>query len=304
MSPHDFYSAELARIPTHSYRTTAGGVATAWWNYGPKAGHIDIVMVHGFRGDHHGLEPFVAALGADLRIIIPDLPGFGDSGELSPRHGDSPRIDGYAQWLHDFLASIGADSDTVVLGHSFGSIVVSAAFALGLTQRRCVLVNPIAANALTGPRGILTRLAVWYYQISAALPERLGQGLLRNRAIVRIMSSTMAKTPDRQLRRWIHGQHDAFFSSFSSRDSVLFAFQASVQHDVSEFASSLPPGTLLIAAERDDITALPQQRALAESIPASTLCVVPQVGHLVHYEAPDVAAKAITTFLDETKPSS
>jgi len=254
-------------------------------------------MVHGFRGDHHGLEPFVAMLGESFRIVVPDLPGFGNSDELTPDAHDTAKIDGYARWLRDFLATVGADSSTTVLGHSFGSIVVAAAFAQGLKQNRCVLVNPIAANALAGPRGILTRLAVWYYKLSARLPERLGQSLLRNRAIVRVMSSTMAKTKDRDLRRWIHGQHDSYFSSFASRASVLHAFEASVQHDVSEFADSLPRGTLLIVAERDDITALPEQRSLASRISNSRLEVVPQVGHLVHYEAPEFAAAFISTYV-------
>ena len=301
MSPRDFYATQLRRIPAHASRTRADGVATAFWNYGQKTGPIDIVMVHGFRGDHHGLEPFVAMLGESFRIVIPDLPGFGDSEELTTNTDDSARIDGYARWLREFLDTVGADSSTTVLGHSFGSIVVAAAFAQGLTQKRCVLVNPIAANALSGPRGLLTRLAVWYYKVSAWLPERLGHSLLRNRAIVRVMSSTMAKTKDRDLRRWIHGQHDAYFSSFASRDSVLNAFQASVAHDVTEFVDSLPRGTLLIVAERDDITALPEQRTLATRIPHSQLVIVPGVGHLVHYEAPEIAAAAISSYIGSAK---
>lgn len=303
MSHVDFFADELARIPVHGLRTIIEGVPTAWWNYGPRAGPIGLVMIHGFRGDHHGLEPFVAKLGDARRIVVPDLPGFGDSGVSTLNESNLTLIDGYAQWLQDFLTAVGADKNTVILGHSFGSIVVAASFARGLNQDGCILVNPIAANALTGPRGILTRLAVWYYKTSAALPERLGQRLLRNRAIVRIMSATMAKTSDRQLRRWIHGQHDSYFSSFASRESVLRAFQASVAHDVSEFSSTLPEGTLLIAADRDDITTVPRQRELAEKIPGSTLEIIPNVGHLVHYEAPAQAAQAIRRYLEERDQS-
>ena len=297
MPAQDFYASELAAIPTHAHRDSAGGVLTAWWNYGPTTGPIDLVLVHGFRGDHHGLEPFVAKLGPRLRIVVPDVPGFGDSNALAPAQSGESRIRGYAQWLQAFLRTVGADSSTTILGHSFGSIVVAAAFHEGLPQSTCVLVNPIAANALQGPRGLMTRLAVLYYRASTALPERAGHALLRNRAIVRIMSETMTKTKDRELRRWIHGQHDSYFSSFASRDSVLEAFQASVAHDVSEFAATLPAGTLLIVAERDDITALPKQRELAARIPNSQLEVVPGVGHLVHYEAPEFAATKIAEYL-------
>jgi pimeloyl-ACP methyl ester carboxylesterase len=297
MPGKDFYARELDAIPTHAHRESVGGIGTAWWNYGPTTGPIDLVLVHGFRGDHHGLEPFVAKLGRHLRIVIPDLPGFGDTDALEPAPVGESRIRPYALWLREFLHSVGADKRTTVLGHSFGSIVVSAAFHEGLAQDRCILVNPIATNALRGPRGIMTRLAVLYYQASAMLPERAGQALLRNRAIVRIMSATMAKTRDRDLRRWIHGQHDSYFSSFTTRDSVLEAFKASVEHDVSEFASTLPPHTMLIVADRDDITALPKQRELAARLTKARLEVVPNVGHLVHYEAPEFAALVIADFL-------
>ena len=57
----------------------------------------------------------------------------------------------------------------------------------------------------------MTRLAVLYYRAAAALPERAGFALLRNGAIVRVMSVTMAKTRSKSLRRWIHDQHDRYF---------------------------------------------------------------------------------------------
>ena len=160
-----------------------------------------------------------------------------------------------------------------------------------------ILVNPIAANALTGPRAVMTKLAVGYYKISAWLPERWGYALLRNKAIVRVMSVTMAKTKDKNLRRWIHGQHDQYFSVFDGRRAVLEAFQTSVRNDVSQFASSLTGPVLMIVADRDDITSLPRQRELAAQLENATLHVIDGVGHLVHYEAAVEAATAMRSFL-------
>ena len=54
---------------------------------------------------------------------------------------------------------------------------------------------------------------------------------------------------------------------------------------------------LLVAAELDDIGSLEGQRRLAALIPSSTLAILPGVGHLVHYEKPDEAARLITDFL-------
>jgi pimeloyl-ACP methyl ester carboxylesterase len=288
------YAAKLASIPSTESRVSVDGVDTAYWNYGPITGPVALVMIHGFRGDHHGLEPFVAELGADMRIVVPDLPGFGLSSDLVA----SGRIDDYANWLTAFCAAVSATPSTVVLGHSFGSIVVAAALASGLEVERAILVNPIAANALQGPRGILTKLAVFYYKLAAALPEKMGFALLKNSAIVRIMSIAMAKTKDPDLRAWIHDQHDQFFSHFTSRRGVLLAFETSVSSDVSSYADAIHQRILMIVAELDDITALPEQRMLATRLENAKLEVISGVGHLVHYEAPGLASRYIRSFVE------
>lgn len=291
------YDEMLARIPTRTGTVSVLGSTTTYWDYGDPASATTILMVHGFRGDHHGLEPVVAQL-SGVRIISPDLPGFGES---EPLHGIRHDIAGYGRWLREFVSAVAPTGRLVILGHSFGSVVVAAAVAGGLHADVVVLVNPIAAPALSGPRGILTRLAVFYYWAAARLPERLGFALLRNRLIVRVMSVTMTKTNSRELRRWIHNQHDRYFSAFSDRRVVLEAFTASVSTDVSEFARNIPQRTLLIAAEKDDITPVAAQHRLQALFPDATLRVIPDVGHLIHYEMPAPAADHLRRFLAEGK---
>jgi pimeloyl-ACP methyl ester carboxylesterase len=288
---------------------TVLGSQTRFWDYGDERSATTFVMVHGFRGDHHGLEPIVAQL-TGVRVVSPDLPGFGASGVLNGARHD---IAGYSRWLTAFIAELQPRGRFVLLGHSFGSIVVAAALAGGASAtspgetgdtawRRpddVILVNPIGAPALTGPRAVGTRLAIFYYWLGAALPERAGFALLRNPAIVRGMSEAMAKTRDRDLRRWIHRQHAQYFSAFADRDTVLEAFRASVGHDVSEYAARIPERTLLVAAERDDITPVSAQERLATLFPHARLEVIPAVGHLIHYEVPVRAAELITGFLSE-----
>lgn len=292
------YDELLARIPVTVHTVTVLGSDTRYWEYGDQAATTTILMVHGFRGDHHGLEPVVAQL-PGLRIISPDLPGFGESGPLTPIRHD---IAGYGRWLSELVNALAIPGRTVILGHSFGSIIVAAAVAGGLTVDEVVLVNPIAAPALSGPRGILTRLAVFYYWAAAKLPERLGFALLRNRVIVRVMSITMAKTGDRDLRRWIHNQHDRYFSAFADRAVVLEAFTASVGSDVSEFAAAISQPTLLVAADKDDITPVAAQHRLQALFPNASLRVIPDVGHLIHYEVPAQAAEEIRRFLARESP--
>lgn len=291
------YADQLARIPVQERSLIVDGAETRYWDYGDQDASTTIVMVHGFRGDHHGLEPVVAQL-SGFRIIAPDLPGFGAS---APFPEADHSVEGYAAWLGRFIEELHLSGRVVLLGHSFGSIVSSAAVAGGLRPDDLVLVNPIAAPALQGPRGVLTRLAVFYYWSSAKLPKRLGFAFLRNKGVVRIMSVAMSKTKDPALRRWIHAQHDQYFSAFADRDVVLESFTASVSHDVSEYAERIPSRTLLIAAERDDITPVAAQFTLAERFADAQLHVIPSVGHLIHYEEPQDAAERLTAFLDEER---
>jgi pimeloyl-ACP methyl ester carboxylesterase len=170
--------------------------------------------------------------------------------------------------------------------------------AAGLRPDRLVLVNPIGAPALEGPRGLMTRLAIFYYWASAKLPARAGFALLKNGLIVRVMSVTMAKTRDRALRRFIHDQHDRYFSEFADRDTLLEAFRASVAHDVSEYAADIPVPTLLVAADRDDITPIEAERALVRRFSDARLAEIEGVGHLIHYERPVEAAQHIRGFVN------
>ena len=286
------YAARLGEIRVSRHEVQILGSTTAYWVYGPEGDDVPtIVAVHGFRGEHHGLEPVVAYL-PGVRVISPDLPGFGETVPIPEREHD---LGLYAGWLCEFARTVAPGA--VILGHSFGSIVSSAAVASGLETPQLILINPIGAPALEGPKGVLTRLAVFYYAMGARLPEKLGTAVLRNRLIVRLTSIAMAKTKNPALRRFIHDQHDTYFSSFADRDVLHEAFVTSVSHDVRAFAGVIDVPTLLIAAERDDITPIEAERELAALFPRAKLVEIAEVGHLIHYETPAEAAGAIRRFL-------
>ncbi|WP_404432677.1 alpha/beta hydrolase [Microbacterium lacus] len=291
MSAPNPYAAKLHAIPVVRREVEVHGGVTAYWVYGPEDAEVTILAVHGYRGEHHGLEPVVAQL-PQFRVISPDLPGFGETVPLPGRTHD---LTAYVEWLTEFAAKVAPGA--VVLGHSFGSIVSAAAVAAGLATPKLILVNPIGAPALEGPRGLLTRLAVFYYWAGARLPQRIGDALLRNGAIVRVMSVSMAKTKDPDLRQFIHDQHDTYFSRFADRGVLHDAFVASVSHDVREFAPRIDVPTLLVAAVQDDITPIEAERHLATLIVDAELVEIDGVGHLIHYETPAPAAEAITRFL-------
>lgn len=255
-----------------------------------------IVMVHGFRGTHHGLVKVVEQL-PEYRVIVPDLPGFGDS---MPFAGQTHSLENYVSFIGDFITALNLKQPPVLLGHSFGSIIAGH-FAATYPKKisKLILINPIGAPALKGPRAVLTRLAIMYYWLGRKLPRGLAHKWLANPLIVKIMSVTMAKTTDQALLKYIHQQHLQHFSTFANPQVVAEAFRTSVSHDVSQIAAEVSIPTLLIAGEKDDITSLERQTILAGKNPLFLLKVIPDVGHLIHYEKPFEAATLIKQFLQK-----
>jgi pimeloyl-ACP methyl ester carboxylesterase len=270
------------------------GSDTHYWAYGPENAAATMVFVHGYRGDHHGLEPVIAQL-RDVRIIAPDLPGFGASTPMTDAAHDIP---GYVRWLAAFLDALDLPADTVVLGHSFGSIVVAHALAGGaIRPSRIVLVNPIAALPSTGWKKLGTSALIRAHRLAAGFGNRAGSWLIGNPVVVRTMSAGMAVTRQPALRRWIHEEHARYFSAFADMPTVLEAFAASVTETVTAVAPRLDVPALLIGAEQDQISSSTAVRELAAAMPHAELVMIEGVGHLIHYEKPREAASALVSWL-------
>lgn len=269
------------------------GTTTAYWEYNPDK-PTTLILIHGFRGTHHGLLK-IAELLPDYRLIIPDLPGFGVSDALTGGHG----IGDYVEWLFQFRQIVDpASPASYIVGHSFGSIVVSHFASLHpSTVAKLVVINPIGAPALEGEQRLLTQLAVLYYWLGRKLPARAARAWISLKPITKITSITMRKTKDRQIRKFIDKQHYTHFSTFANPTQLAESFKTSVSHDVSQVAEHLTMPTLMIVGEKDDITALNKQRELHAKIDGAELVIIPNVGHLTHYETPDQVASAIRKFI-------
>ena len=251
-------------------------------------------MIHGFRGTHDGLHLIAQQLESRFFVITPDLPGFGDSSEFMNGQHNLPN---YNSFLAEFIDLLNLTTKPILLGHSFGSILVSSFVSKNNAAiSKLILINPISAPALAGPKAVLSKLALAYYQVGAKLPGRLGYTWLAAKPIVWLMSKTMTKTDDKQLIKYIDNQHYRHFSRFKSKQSVLETFEVSISSTVRDFAAEISAPTLLVVGDQDDIAPLDKQRELAALLTNATLRIIEGVGHLIHYETPELAAKHITKF--------
>ncbi len=285
--------ANLARNRGMRKELELSGVRTVYWVYPAAKATAEqptLVLVHGYRGNHHGLEAIAGAL-PNLNLVIADLPGFGESQALNSEHN----IENYAQWLDSFLTSLPNQKFPHLLGHSFGSIVVSAYAAKFGNIASLILENPVAAPALKGPKALMTAVTRAFFWFAERAPEALALSLLKSFAMVRGMSVIMAKTRSTPLRKWIHNQHDDNFNDFASRRVAIEGYRASISNCVGDFAANIKVPTLILAGDRDDITSVKQQKELETKLGSAQvhLEVFDGVGHLTHYEIPEKIASSV-----------
>lgn len=264
--------------PIETVQISAYGSRTTVFSYGQE-GQPTILAVHGFRGTHFGLEPLARSLSKlGYRVLVPDLPGAGESSPLLGIHDAA----GYGAWLRELTEQL--PRPNLLLGHSFGSVIVASAIAQGAAHDSTVLINPILEPPLTGPRRVATAAARAYYALAERLPSRLGHQLLASRLIAGIGGTLMTSTNDRELRRWIRNEHFRQAGAFASRDVVLESFIASTATTVADFADHFLGPVLLLGADRDPLTPSSACTAYATGIRSGTFHVFPGRGHLLPYE--------------------
>lgn len=271
-----------------------------------------LVMIHGFRGDHHGLQLIADALRSRYHVVVPDLPGFGLS-EPFPHGGDAARqhnVAHYVQFLRQFIQRLTDHSVTpdsgqgiALLGHSFGSVIAAhmAAQSPRMVQR-LILVNPISQPALATSNTFAAAVADTYYTLGTKLPFGLGDKVLRSNLATDVMSRAMTTTTDPDLRRYILNQHRAYFGGYSRNQVIREVYHASATGTVAEVAPLLAMPVLLITGGADPLGTPESQRRMAAWIRRHRHHDFADVGHLIHYEKAEEVAQLVDEFLSGPAP--
>ncbi len=264
-----------------------------YWTYHPEA-KITMVLIHGFTGSHEGFQ-YIIPLLPEIKFIVPDLPGFGQS--TIGREDWS--VDTIARLTNEFVAKLKLNKPHI-LGHSMGGLVVSSMLdqAPELYDKQAVLLSPvptaIRANESRRAGAILGALQ---YQLGHRIPK-VGKRLVTSKRISRAATSLIMTTTDKELQAQIHSHHFKNLDYISSIE-----FYSKLHHDINrqgaiDHAEALKQfDILLITGDSDNVTPFKEMTKLANAIDPQEFLVLPGIGHLAHYEkAPDVA-EAIQEFI-------
>ena len=251
-------------------------------------GAARILFIHGIRGTHEGLEAIVGAL-PGVECIAPDLPAFGRTSPLRSKH-DLAALHG---WLGELVNLYKPDA---IVAHSYGTLLVSGApSAASIPQ---ILINPIVELRKNRAKKASSRLTNGFYALCLSLGENWGRRLCSARLVVNAMSFGLASKAGADVRSWVFAQHRQHFSSFASLRTLSEHSKLATSLSLEVDREGKAP-TLLIAATHDLISDIEQIKRYAERVDGASVEILEGFGHLIHYEAPELAAEAINRFVSK-----
>lgn len=248
-------------------------------HYADRGTGMPLLLVHGFPLDHSmwddaNLDETV------VRIIAPDLPGFG----LSPPRGETATMEQYADDLAGLLDALAIDK-AVLCGLSMGGYIAlqfqrkyrERLKALILCDTRAAADTPEAARA----RGVMVERVLREGAdpiIETMLPKLLAEKTKReNPQLIERLQRMVAGTDRRGIAAALRGM--------------------AARPDMTAVLPGISCPTLIIVGGEDGITPPIEMRSMAEAIPNAKYVEIAGAGHLAPLEAPAAVSLAIGDFL-------
>jgi pimeloyl-ACP methyl ester carboxylesterase len=258
---------------------------------GTLADRPAIILIHGAGAN---LNDMRVALGERLseryRVVLIDRPGHGWSERTAKPEGASPASQ--AAMVHEALGRLGI-KPVILVGHSWGG-AVAAAYALDHPQNVAglVLLAPVTHPWVGG--------TTWYYELGAtpfigpffAHTFALPAGWLMVGMAVQAVFFPLPAPADYVDRAagWLGLRPQEFLANAEE----VAGLKAFVTGQAARYRELTVP-TVIITGNRDT-TVSPRihSYALEAAVPGSQLIVLPGVGHMPHYAAPDRIVTAIS----------
>jgi pimeloyl-ACP methyl ester carboxylesterase len=249
---------------------------------------LPLVLLHAFPLDH-GMWLRQEPLGESLRLIVPDLRGFGGSTGSVPR-GIADLADDVAA----LLDGLHLERPAVICGVSMGGYVAQHVAARHPDRVAALVLVDTKLEADT-PEARAARVDL------AGKVGRLGQSILADAMIPRLLAVPRSDADPAVVAR--HAENRALLQALVERQPVA-TIQAALaalgdRPDMTDAMRHVAVPTLLVVGAEDQITPPACLEAAEATIPGAKLLIVPAAGHLVPLEAPEVFNRAIVEFLAE-----
>jgi pimeloyl-ACP methyl ester carboxylesterase len=236
---------------------------------------LTVVLVHGTGGDREDWRGQLDGLSGLANMLALELPGHG----MSEPPGEST-VPAYSRWVIDFINEVGLKK-VMLVGCSLGSAITQW-IALNASEPWLVAIGLVGAGA---------RLRVH--------PAFL-QGLKEDstKALTMLADYCLSDAPDPALRARIKDK------LLKCAPELIFGdLYACDEFDVMDKVNTISLPTCIIVGEQDKLTPVKYSRHLNEVIKGSCLTVIPNAGHLVSMEEPEVFNRSLGDFLETLEVS-
>jgi pimeloyl-ACP methyl ester carboxylesterase len=270
MSPAEYIAAleGASTRCTTSLVTSVGDGHIVWRCWGPKRQGTPLVLLHGGTGSWMHWIRNVESLSRDMMVVVPDLPGSGDSASPQPPFSAESIAAMLLQGLDEI---IGAQTHFNVGGFSMGGLIAGYLAQQGGTRVDSLVL--VGSTGMGGTRAQMEPLKSW---------RRLPTDEER-RAIHRLnLGILMIHDPQ---------NIDALAVEVQSRNAAVSRIRGKHVSHTGTLANCLPgfAGRLAGIWGEHDPTAAPylaERRERLQSFqPGAPFDVVPDAGHWVQYEA-------------------
>ena len=247
--PADMQQATLPRYSADGSSSGTAPLAYREFGTGPA-----LIMLHGNPGDSGDLATLASMLAADYRVIVPDLPGFGQSRSLYPDYGCRAQ----ARTVLALMDQLGIER-AAVFGHSMGA--GTAWELIDLAPERVTSVVSFGGIGIQEGEGSgdYTMEHIKYavgMALGNALPELLPHfGLLGERGWRWAILRTFWDTDQRPYRDIIAGATQPVQFLHGRDDPLVFAWVAEEHYEL------LPTSQLVIFDDSHFMVFSPEGRA-------------------------------------------
>ena len=249
-------------------------------SYSERGAGPALVLLHGFPLDSRVWEAQAAELSGRLRVITPDLRGFGQSKSDSPFTRESRADD-----VHELLKKLGA-LPAVLGGLSMGGYIALAYGKKYPTDLRALVLVDTKAEGDTpeGKQGRTKMVELARQKGSPAVAEQMMPKMLapdtatRRPDVGRSLRSIMEACPPRTIEHALLAMRD--------------------RPDRSQDLASVPVPTLILVGDADAITPPAAAEAMKKGIPNSRLVTIRGAGHMTPMEQPAQVNQAIRQFME------
>jgi pimeloyl-ACP methyl ester carboxylesterase len=270
---------------------TIMGKQVAYWEHGHHWPQT-IVLLHGFRGNHRGLLDMARHL-KGYRLILPDLPGYGESEALDAPH----TLQNYAKWLDLFVAKLELH-DYVCWSHSYSGSIALIHAAQGHHKPTALVSVSLAAVRRDWP----SFLSTLYYRLGQRLPKGLQHRWIASRMIDHATGRWLFMTVSTARRRFLQKRGDQNLPLMNAL-VVTEEYLSALDTDLDWYARRVSIPVLVVAGARDIIVPVKRLERLVNLLDRSRLEVMPDQGHLAPIERPGATATITKNFLRELEQS-